>query len=60
MRSKNKYPKWDNPYLNRAEEIRIIAESLKDPECRAMLFRLADTYDEMARTVCHDAAFKGH
>jgi hypothetical protein len=50
----------DNPYLDRATEIRIIAEPLKDLECRAMLFRLADSYAQMARAAADDTTFKMH
>lgn len=33
----------------RAEECRAIADVMRDPNCRAMLARLAETYDGMAR-----------
>jgi hypothetical protein len=37
----------------RAEELRAVAEALKNPECYAALMRLAASYDVMARGAEH-------
>jgi hypothetical protein len=36
-----------------AEELRAVAEALKDPECYAALMRLAAAYDVMAKGAEH-------
>jgi hypothetical protein len=36
--------------LGRSEECRAMAEAMRDPACRAALMRLADTYEQVARS----------
>jgi hypothetical protein len=38
-------------YRTRAEELRTIAETLKEPESKAKLLRIADDYARMAEAV---------
>jgi hypothetical protein len=38
-----------NPWRNRAEECRAMAEWFKEPVCRTQLFVLAETYDRFAK-----------
>lgn len=40
-------------YLRRAEEIRTIADSVKDTESREKLYRVVAEYEEWARTYLH-------
>jgi hypothetical protein len=35
-------------WRKRAEEVRVRAEEMKDPECRRAMFEIAKTYDWMA------------
>lgn len=35
-------------WRKRAEEIRVQADEMKDPECRRAMFEIAKTYDWMA------------
>jgi len=37
-------------YRRRAEELRTIAEDIRDANCRATLLRLAISYEDMARS----------
>ena len=60
MRTGTKVQRRNNPYQNRAEEIRTIAEGLKDLECRAMLCRLAETYEQLARWQEQNPTFRAH
>lgn len=41
-------PEQAPAYRKRAEEIRIIAEGLRDRECRTVLLDLARAYDDKA------------
>jgi hypothetical protein len=36
-------------WRKRAEEVRVQAEEMKDPECREAMFGIARSYDLMAR-----------
>jgi hypothetical protein len=52
-----KQPGLGNPYTTRAEEIRGIAEAVRDSECRHLLFHLAESYDHMARAQASAVTF---
>jgi hypothetical protein len=39
--------KYEN-YLNRAEELRAVGETMKAPETREIMFRMAEDYAKMA------------
>jgi hypothetical protein len=36
-------------FRNRAEEVRVAAEDMRDPGARIAMFRLAETYEKVAR-----------
>ncbi len=38
-------------YFGRAEELRGVAERMKDPELRKLLLQVADEYERLARTL---------
>jgi hypothetical protein len=42
-------PRNGNPWTDRADECRALAECTSDPECRRQLEALADDYDRMAK-----------
>ncbi|HEX3755446.1 MAG TPA: hypothetical protein VHV26_10250 [Rhizomicrobium sp.] len=42
--------KYEN-YLNRAEELRAVGETMKSPETRETMFRMADDYVKMAERI---------
>jgi hypothetical protein len=37
-------------YRDRADEIRAVAGCMRDPNCRGILLRLADSYNSMIRS----------
>jgi hypothetical protein len=41
----------DDPvhWLNRAEEARVIAEEMRDPESRRIMLNIADDYERLAK-----------
>ena len=45
-------------WLARAEEMRPVAETMRDRECRAMALRIAEDYERLARRAEESAGSK--
>jgi len=45
-------------YRQKAEELRVVAIGMKDPENRKMMLKMADDYDRLARIQDHMASDK--